>query len=324
MLGVAMPYCPRCGEKLPEDAYYCTKCGYRLRPPRFEVEGGLQRYWFKRALAYLIDAVIVSIATILLGFLLSIPFTLSAIIRGGWRGWGFTFPLSTGFVQLVYFTIMEWGLGSTVGKQLMDLKVEGTHSLFRAFMRNLTKLHMGLLILDVVAGFLLGDPRRKFTDAISGTWVVEHKTPRGLGPYRDGGGGDHLEDIGLGILIITIGILLVARPHLPLTVADWLMRCEGRPVLPPREVLESLLWLLLALGLWLLASASIRLLRGLNVGRAMEELLLAAVILLSALLLREQLIGLLPLHHLPPLLLILMGAAVTAISLLKSLGVSGS
>ncbi|MCD6479217.1 RDD family protein [Candidatus Bathyarchaeota archaeon] len=319
-----MPYCPRCGEKLPEDAYYCTKCGYRLKPPRFEVGGGLQRYWFKRALAYLVDAVIVSIATLLLGFFLSIPFTLSAIIRGGWRGWGFTFPLSTGFVQLVYFTIMEWGLGSTVGKQLMDLKVEGAHSLFRAFMRNLTKLHMGLLILDVVAGFLLGDPRRKFTDAISGTWVVEHRAPRGLDPYRDGGGGDHLEDIGLGILIITMGILLMARPHLPLTVADWLMRCEGRLVLPPREVLESLLWLLLALGLWLLASASIRLLKGLNVGRAMDELLLAAVILLSALLLREQLIGLLPLHHLPPLLLILMGAAVTAISLLKTLGVSRS
>lgn len=324
MLGVAMPYCPRCGERLPEDAYYCTKCGYRLKPPRFEGEGGLQRYWFKRALAYFVDAVIVSIATLLLGFFLSIPFTLSAIIRGGWRGWGFTFPLSTGFVQLVYFTIMEWGLGSTVGKQLMDLKVEGAHSLFRAFMRNLTKLHMGLLILDVVAGFLLGDPRRKFTDAISGTWVVEHRAPRGLGPYRDGGGGDHLEDIGLGILIITMGILLMARPHLPLTVADWLMRCEGRLVLPPREVLESLLWLLLALGLWLLASASIRLLKGLNVGRAMDELILAAVILLSALLLREQLIGLLPLHHLPPLLLILMGAAVTAISLLKTLGVSRS
>ncbi len=316
-----MPYCPRCGERVPGDAYYCPKCGYRLRPPGFRVEGGLQRYWFKRFLAYIIDAVIVSIATLLLGFFLSIPFTLSAMLRGGWRGWGFAFPLSTGFVQMVYFTIMEWGLGSTIGKQLMDLRVEGAHSLFRALMRNLTKLHMGLLFLDVIAGFLLGDPRRKFTDAISGTWVVEHTTSEGLGPYRNGGEGDPLGEIGLGILIVTIGILLIARPHLPFTVADWLMRCEGKLLLPPREVLGSLLWLLLALGLWLLTSASIRLLRGLNLERAVEELFLAAVILLSALLLKEQMVGLLPLHHLPPLLLILMGAAVTAISLLKVLGV---
>ena len=312
-----MPYCPRCGEKLPEDARYCTRCGYRLKP-RIGVE--LHRYWFRRCLAYLIDVFIVCMATILLDLILSLPLTLSILLRGGWKGWGFTLPLSTGVVQLVYFTVMEWGLGSTVGKQLLDLRVEGVHSLLKALIRNLTKLHLGILILDVIAGLLIGDPRRKFTDALSETWVVEQTAQRGLDSWRDGGGGDPLNGVGLGVLISSIGLLILLRPHLPHIVASWLMSCDGKLILPPREVLAPLLWLLLILSLWSMASSAVRLLKGWDGGRAMDDLLFAALTLSSALLIREHLTGLLPLHQLPPLLTILLGAAIAVYSLIKASG----
>lgn len=130
----------------------------------------LQDHEIKRFFAYLIDWIIIA----------AISWILSAIIWpfGGFGlvfwGWGF---FLFGLFAVLYWAFMEGFVGgATIGKKVMGLQVVGTTGpldLGRVFIRNVSKFHPVLALLDWLIGLAtLGDPRQKFLDRYAGTTVV--------------------------------------------------------------------------------------------------------------------------------------------------------
>lgn len=133
----------------------------------------LQDHWIKRIVAYIIDAIIVWIVLTLI-LLAAFPVWWAV---GGFFGIFFGFGALLGaLLALLYWIIQEGFMGGTVGKKIMGLRVVGTTGpmdLIRATIRNVTKIHGLLLLLDWILGLATeGDPRQKFTDRFAGTTVV--------------------------------------------------------------------------------------------------------------------------------------------------------
>lgn len=130
-------------------------------------DSSLQQHWIKRLIAILVDSIIVGVATTILGLLTNIA---------GIFNW-LSFPFVMGLIYVLYFTIAESIYGYTIGKRMVTLKVgieNGQNPNFQnSFIRNISKIHFLLLILDTVAGFFLSkDPHQKYTDQIANTTVV--------------------------------------------------------------------------------------------------------------------------------------------------------
>ncbi|MEM2102406.1 MAG: RDD family protein [Candidatus Bathyarchaeia archaeon] len=132
----------------------------------------LQDYWIRRFVAFIIDAVILSVATwILIGII--------AIASLGFWWWTnmLAFPFLSGIFWLLYSACMEYFYGFTIGKRIMALRVMKTDgkrlTLDLAFLRNVTKIYWVLLLLDIVVALALpGDPTQKYTDRFARTSVV--------------------------------------------------------------------------------------------------------------------------------------------------------
>ena len=175
-------YCSKCGEELPEGTKFCTKCGAPVNletktetvVQNFEKDPQLQDHWIKRGFAYIIDAVIVGIISVVILFIALLPFylvNLSALVDV------LVFPFASGLFLIFYSALMESTQGATVGKNLMGLKVVtqagGTPNFEKAFIRNLSKIHPVLLLLDVVGGLITStDLHQKYSDKIANTKVV--------------------------------------------------------------------------------------------------------------------------------------------------------
>ncbi len=175
-------YCSKCGEKLPEGTKFCPKCGTPVKledkaktvVESFESNPQLQDHWIKRAIAYIIDSVIVGVTTTILltialfPMFIGNPFTFFNI---------FSFPFAMGLFYILYFSIAETMYGATMGKRLMGLKVVtktgGQPSFEKAFIRNISKIHQVLLLLDLIGGLITSsDLHQKYTDRIADTTVV--------------------------------------------------------------------------------------------------------------------------------------------------------
>ena len=178
-------YCSKCGEKLPDYSKFCTKCGAAVKMEvtaetvieRFETDTDLQEHWVKRLIAYIIDSVIVGVlAAIFLGitlFPLAItnPASLFNILN---------FPFAMGLLYILYFPVAETMYGATLGKHMLGLKVVtktgGRPSFEKAFIRNVSKIHQVLLLLDLVGGLITSTEfHQKYTDRIANTKVVSAK-----------------------------------------------------------------------------------------------------------------------------------------------------
>jgi uncharacterized RDD family membrane protein YckC len=175
-------YCSKCGEKLPEGTKFCPKCGTPVKleakaktvVESFEKDPHLQDHWIKRAIAYIIDSIIVGVATtILLAIALfpvfiGNPFAFFNI---------FSFPFAMGLLYILYFSIAETMYGATIGKRLLGLtvvtKTDGKLSFEKAFIRNISKIHQVLLLLDLIGGLITSsDLHQKYTDRIANTTVI--------------------------------------------------------------------------------------------------------------------------------------------------------
>ncbi|MCW4034460.1 MAG: RDD family protein, partial [Candidatus Bathyarchaeota archaeon] len=122
-------YCSKCGEKLDEDSKFCTKCGKPVATAEtkannvvesFEKDTQLQDHWIKRVIAYIIDSVIINIAT---GILLAVAL-FPAFIANPFGYINVTsFPFASGIAAVIYFVVAETLYGTSIGKTFMMLKV---------------------------------------------------------------------------------------------------------------------------------------------------------------------------------------------------------
>ena len=174
-------YCSKCGEELPEGTKFCPKCGTPVKLEvkaetviqRFETDPYLQEHWIKRVIAYIIDSIIVGVATAIL-----LAIALFPIFIGNPATFFniFSFPFAMGLIYILYFPIAETMYGATIGKSLLGLKVVtrtgGKLSFEKAFIRNISKIHGVLLLLDLIGGLITStDLHQKYTDRIANTTV---------------------------------------------------------------------------------------------------------------------------------------------------------
>ena len=176
-------YCSKCGEKLSDGSKFCSNCGTPVKLEvasessfvvRFEKDPRLQEHWIKRAVAYVIDSIIVGIATAII-----LAITLFPIFIANPTAFFniFSFPFAMGLLYILYFTIAETMYGATFGKSLLGLKVvtktDGKPSFEKAFIRNISKIHWVLLLLDLIGGLITStDLHQKYTDRIANTTVA--------------------------------------------------------------------------------------------------------------------------------------------------------
>lgn len=146
----------------------------------------LQDHWLRRFIALVIDSVVVTVAGTVLTALLFFPALLGSVAIGILPAavfnpfttdlWGFPFAL--GFLYILYFAILEFSYGHTLGKRVMNLKVAtvegGRPELAKTFMRNVSKIFWVLLLVDVLAGLgTTGNPRQKISDRYARTVVLD-------------------------------------------------------------------------------------------------------------------------------------------------------
>ncbi len=139
----------------------------------------LQDHWIRRLVAFIIDSIIVSVCTLIIAAIISIPFILIAAATGLPRYIfdPFSFPFFAGILSVLYFTFLETYYGWTFGKRIMNLKttkLDGQKPLLDlALIRNISKIYWILVLIDTVIGLATkGDTHQKVTDRIAGTTVV--------------------------------------------------------------------------------------------------------------------------------------------------------
>jgi uncharacterized RDD family membrane protein YckC len=192
-----LDYCSRCGKQAPEGAAFCPSCGASLQAgptpqaqataPRSGFDAltkdrTAQDYWFRRLIAFVIDAVIVFgiigviVAAVTLPALIASQFVPSLTFPVFGFGAGLLSALS-GIIFVLYFSFAESIYGASIGKEIMRMQVKtdsgGHPTLASSLLRNISKIYWVLLLLDVVVGLALeADYKRKFSDRFAGTYVT--------------------------------------------------------------------------------------------------------------------------------------------------------
>ena len=139
----------------------------------FQKDPRLQDHWIKRLVAYIIDSIILYVVTGILLMIVLFPFNIGNPL-GVFNM--LSFPFASGLISIIYFTILESANGASFGKGVMNLKVitKGKEKLTieKAFIRNISKLHPVLLLLDLVGGLITStDLHQKYSDKIANTTV---------------------------------------------------------------------------------------------------------------------------------------------------------
>jgi uncharacterized RDD family membrane protein YckC len=188
-----MPYCKNCGYELPEGAQFCPRCGTPVTieepspPPtapvapaeRVAPEGLKCAFWWQRFVAWIIDVVIVSAVTTIIGFSSLItgqPFNFTLV--PGWPSW-LPFFLSfnlNAIILFLYWLLMEGAYGQSFGKMAMRIKVVRTDgscaSVLSVALESVGKAFF--LFLDVLLGWILYPKRRqRIFNVISDTIVIK-------------------------------------------------------------------------------------------------------------------------------------------------------
>ncbi|MGZ4850656.1 MAG: RDD family protein [Candidatus Bathyarchaeia archaeon] len=137
--------------------------------------------WLIRLIAYIIDGVIIFVATVILGIIAAVIAAVSVIASGGlffYGGIWLTFGLF-GLLSILYFIVLDVIWGATIGKRVMGLQVQtvkGARIAYgQSFIRNISKINPLLVFLDWLIAILTAGPdkRQKLTDRWAGTTVVQ-------------------------------------------------------------------------------------------------------------------------------------------------------
>jgi uncharacterized RDD family membrane protein YckC len=188
-----MAYCSSCGKEVPVGAIYCPACGASTvaggtQPfnnnefDRLTRDQRTQEHWIRRTVAYIIDWIIVSVATAILSLIVYVVMGLSTAAFGT----NFFFPFGTSgagilglsaLLFLLYFTIAEGTYQKTIGKSLLGLHVitldNSPMNLEKALVRNISKIYWLLLLLDLIGGFFMKvRPGQRYLDSIAKTIVA--------------------------------------------------------------------------------------------------------------------------------------------------------
>lgn len=184
-----MTYCNKCGKEIPSGSAFCPSCGAAVSAagaaPQAPVSGfdtlvkesQAQSHWFRRLVAFVIDAIIVDVAIAIIAFVLAVPFIFIggvALVASLFAG---VFSVASGIGLVFYFAITEVATGASFGKHVMGLRVRTTAgrapNFAETLVRNISKVFWVLLLLDVVVGLATSKGyTQKFSDKFIGTEVV--------------------------------------------------------------------------------------------------------------------------------------------------------
>lgn len=180
-------------------------------------------------------------------------------------------PFYLGLTQIVYSVLTEYFYGATFGKQILGLKVVTRKNqrpgFIAAAIRNLSKAHWVILLIDFIAGvFQSVDPRDKYLEKMSLTYVFN--TGRGvnipfLSPsYKNDPGReivptgvlrsfDPLSILNIGVLFVVTSTIILNAPGLTSEMFGWLIISvkEGF-IVPPTILLSAFYWFLMTMGIW--------------------------------------------------------------------------
>ncbi len=127
----------------------------------------LQKHWIRRFIGYVIDLLISSFMVYMIFYVLAVSLLDTSMLL--------YFPMTAGMVQVFYSAVLEYTNKKTLGKQIMNLRVEYLKHRFDmadALIRNISKLHGILVLLDWMIGMLSeGDPRQRYLDRLADTTI---------------------------------------------------------------------------------------------------------------------------------------------------------
>jgi uncharacterized RDD family membrane protein YckC len=161
-------------------------------PTGFELlrdDKAVQNHWARRLIAFVVDAVIVTVALVIIAVAASIPYLVGLGFSStnvsafpAWWGawWGFWIGGLGPLFVFLYFFLAEGLYGRTLGKEFLGLRVQrvdGRPMDFRSsFVRSISKIYWVLLLIDVAVGLgTHGEMSQKWSDRYVGT-KVEEKT----------------------------------------------------------------------------------------------------------------------------------------------------
>ena len=129
----------------------------------------MRNLWGKRFAALIIDFLIVILVT---WIFIAIIYPLIAVanIFGILNYW----LIVTALIVMGYFTYFEGKLGTTPGKNVMKIQVvvdNGKMNYQKAFIRNLSKILVILLIVDILVDYVVGNSKLRYLDEVAGTDV---------------------------------------------------------------------------------------------------------------------------------------------------------
>ncbi|HME18546.1 MAG TPA: RDD family protein [Nitrososphaerales archaeon] len=188
-------FCAKCGKELPAGAIVCPFCGTPVAgasapppsAPTASVSGfdaltkdqKAQDYWFRRVIAFIIDAIIVYVPLSIITFLVA----FSYFFVGGFAFYALfygTYTFLWSFIFILYNVVMETSSGASFGKRFFNLKVVNKSgqnpTAGESFIRNISKIYWLLLILDVIVGLATTKAyNQKYTDKLEGTSITSTK-----------------------------------------------------------------------------------------------------------------------------------------------------
>jgi uncharacterized RDD family membrane protein YckC len=179
-------FCARCGTENESGARFCMNCGAPLgqaMAPTPEAQTVTYAGFWKRFVAYIIDGIVINIATLVVGLIFGMNVWARAIAPGGipsGRAGGYSVVVIV--VVWLYYTLLESSVHqATVGKMALGIVVTdkrgGRISWGQANARYWSKILSALILLIgfIMAGFT--QKKQALHDIIADTLVVNK-------PYR--------------------------------------------------------------------------------------------------------------------------------------------